>query len=300
MRARFVAAALAIVCSGIGINHALAKAGKVIDIDDVTGESIYFPEDIPDARVYRGTKSIDGEFPAMGWIGNCTATAVAPDVVMTAGHCKSTGSRITFQHRGSGRSYGALCTRHPRYNNSTVKNDWTFCKLDQPLPEGSVLASFNLERPATGDLLLVNGFGAPHVGTHYWGKAAVTRFSGQDLVACNQATLGGGDSGGSLLKWDEDRTGKGGFEIVGVNSRGNSSCSWYNMISDAEFKSFATEYETAKGVKLCGVSADCKKPIDPVDCSAVYQILGACMRIRQGVASECFDAYNSFRQCIDN
>lgn len=266
--------------------------------DPETGEPIYFPEDLPQTEVYRGTKSVAGEFPAMGWIGNCTATAVAPNVVMTASHCKSTGARITFQHRGSGKSYAGVCTRHPRYNNSTVYNDWALCKLDESLPEGSVLASFSLERPAIGDGLLVNGFGAPNVGTHYWGKAQVTRLGEQDLTACNQATLGGGDSGGSLLKWTEDRSGKAGFVVVGVNSRGNNSCSWYNMTSHSEFKSFALQYEQDKGVKLCGVSVDCTKPVEPVDCPAVYQALGTCINTRPA-ASACIDNYVKFRQCIN-
>lgn len=282
----------------LALGSSIALAGP-ISHDPDTGEAIYLPEELPQSEVYRGTKSIAGEFPAMGWIGNCTATAVAPNVVMTASHCKTTGARITFQHRGSGKSYSGVCTRHPRYNDRTVYNDWALCKLDESLPEGSVLASYSLIKPLVGDGLLVNGFGAPNVGTHYWGKAQVTRFSGdQDLVACNQATLGGGDSGGSLLKWTEDRSGKSGFIIVGVNSRGNNSCSWYNMTSHPEFKAFALQYEQEKGVKLCGVSADCTKPAEPVNCQAVYQTLGACINVRP-LASECTDAYEKFRQCID-
>lgn len=231
-----------------------------VGIDKVTGNPYFLLQDMPaKPEVYRGTRSVAGEFPMMGWIGNCTATAVARDVVFTAAHCQRDGARINFAHRGSGVSYAATCNRHPNYNSRTIANDWVLCKLDRPLPENSVLASFKIdEAPASGTDVLVNGYGAPNVGTHYWGKSSIRSYSGQDIVTCGPANLGGGDSGGSLLLWTDDRTGASHFDIIGVNSRGNNSCSWYNRVSDPVFVSFAKAYEQSKGVKLCGISADCK------------------------------------------
>ena len=281
--------------NGLGFDE--YKIGDVIDFE-ADGTPIFLGG-IPDySEVYRGKKSVSGEFPTAGWIGNCTANAVALDVVVTAGHCKGTGARITFQHRESARSYAATCTRHPRYNTRTIYNDWTLCKLDTPLPAGSKLISFAKARVEKGTAMYVNGFGAPNVGTHYWGNAKISGVGIQDLSTCGPANLGGGDSGGSLTVDHGDRT-YGKFTVAaGVNSRGNSSCSWYNDYAHSEFQSWAREYETAKSVKLCGISADCSKPIpdpDPVDCPAELEALASCL---QSPAPGCRDSYKKFDTCV--
>jgi hypothetical protein len=287
--------------NGLGFDE--PKRGDVIGFDK-DGEPIFlgglpqYGDDIS-AEVYRGTKSVPGEFPTAGWIGNCTANAVALDVVVTAGHCKGTGARINFQHRGSNKTYAATCTRHPRYNTRTVYNDYTLCKLDTPLPAGSKLVTFAKSRVARGTDMYVNGFGAPNVGTHFWGNAKISGFSGsQDLNTCGPANLGGGDSGGSLTVNHGDRTYAKGAVAVGVNSRGNSSCSWYNDYAHSEFQTWAREYEKSKGVKLCGISADCSESQpdpDPVDCNEVHEKLGSCL---VSPASGCRDAYKKFDSCI--
>lgn len=262
------------------------KAGDIVGFDEENQEAIILGGQEAGPEVYRGTKSVAGEFPTSGWIGNCTANVVAPNVVFTAGHCKGTGARISFQHRQSGQSYPATCTRHPRYNTRTTYNDWTLCKLDSPLPAGTKMLTFKIDAaPAIQTDTYVNGFGAPNVGVHYWGNAKISSTSGdQDLVTCGPANLGGGDSGGSLIEMTGDRTLVDGAFIYGVNSRGNNSCSWYNRVSHDEFVTWAREYELAAGVKLCGVSgaADiCKggnpNPPDPTppDCGAeLADVLG--------------------------
>ena len=220
--------------------------------------------------IYDGTRSLPGEFPAMGWIGNCTGTLVAPNVLFTAAHCVTTGKRITFNHRGTGNNYAATCTRHPSVNTRNWYNDYALCKLDNAVPAGSVLVSFKAVAPDVGQKLLLNGLGAPNVRTHYWGQAPVRRISGQDIVTCGPANLGGGDSGGSLLEWTEDRTGASGFYVVGVNSRGGGGCSYFNKIADSSFTNWARQYERDKGVQLCGISADCRKQPDPQPCESEF------------------------------
>lgn len=256
-------------------------------------------KDLAQTEIYQGTRSVAGEFPAMGWIGNCTATAVAQNVVFTASHCVTTGKRITFQHRASGTGYTGICTRHPQYNTRTVFNDYALCKLDHLLPDGSVLGSFVREKPAVGTKLLMEGFGAPNVGTHYWGTSSVRRYDGQDLVSCGPSTLGGGDSGGSLLKWTDDRTLAGGFEIYAVNSRGNNQCDWYNEVTHPNAQAWFKAYEQEKGVQLCGVSADCLTPPEPLDCDALYESLGACFGEFDPLPAEtCREKYVKFGLCI--
>jgi hypothetical protein len=224
--------------------------------------------------IYQGTKSLPDEFPAMGWIGNCTGTLVAKNVIFTAAHCVYNGKRITFAHRGSGENYGGTCTRHPNVNTRNWFNDYAFCKLDE-MVEGAVMATFKAETPKVGADLLLNGLGAPNVRVHYWGKADVSRNGTQDITTCGPANLGGGDSGGSLLEWTDDRSGKSGFYVVGVNSRGGGGCSYFNRINHPNFLSFAKEYEADKGVELCGVGADCSgetpPPPPPSDCGDEFR-----------------------------
>ena len=237
------------------------------DWDEITGEPIYLLRDLgvhADTMVYNGTRSNADEFEPMGWIGNCTGTLVGPQVLFTASHCVSTGSRITFSHRGSGQQISAVCTRHPAYNTRTVYNDYAFCKLAAPAPAGSQMASFDIALGvAANEKLLMNGLGAPNVRTHYWGSGVVRNVSGQDIVTCGPSNLGGGDSGGSLLRWSDDRKKTAKFKVVGVNSRGGGGCSYFNRTNHPEFISFAKAYETNNNVKLCGVSLDCGADAPP-------------------------------------
>ena len=256
-------------------------------------------------RIFNGQRSIQGEFLPMGWIQNCTGTAVAKNVIFTASHCVTTGKRIKFDSRFDGKSYYAVCSRHPKYNTRTVYNDYALCKLEGEFPADMPLASFEARTPEIGEDLLLNGYGAPNVGTHHWGKEAMDRVSGQDLVACGRVYLGGGDSGGSLLAWTEDRSGKSGFKILGVNSRGGGNCSYFNRISAPEWNSWAKEYEAEKGVKLCGVSQQCTgstppppppPPPQPVDCWKVYEEFAFCLGTKS--LPGCLLKADQLKQCV--
>lgn len=244
---------------------------RIRTLDNVSQES---------PLIYNGTKSVDGEFLPHGWIGNCTATAVGPKAIFTAAHCiVRNGKRVRFQSRFNNKSYVATCYVHPRANQGSFwYSDYSLCKLDGQFPEDMVYASFSFRTPAIGEKMLPNGYGAPNVGTHYWGVSYVTRFSGQDIYTCRGSNLGGGDSGGSLLTWTDDRTGKSGFDIVGVNSRGGGGCSLFNKINDSQFISWSKEMEQKLSVELCGISLDCKgDPIDPNKCPVERDIVAAIM-----------------------
>ena len=237
--------------------------------------------------LYNGTRSVPGEFLPMGWIGMCTATAVAVDAIFTAGHCISNGQTVRFKSRFDGKSYQARCTKHPRYRNSSAYNDWAFCKLlTEEFPKDMPLVTMVEETPAVGERLLLNGYGAPTVGTHHWGFAPMSSVRGQDLVVCNNVSLGGGDSGGSLLKASDDRSGKSGFEVVGVNSRRQvgGNCSYFNRLSDPEFKSWVRDYERSSGVQICGISKKCTgstppppPPPPPANCWQTYEEFAFCI-----------------------
>lgn len=222
--------------------------------------------------VYQGTKSVDGEFPEVGFLGFCTATAVAPKILYTAAHCISRGQGVNWKMRFNGVTYKAVCDKHPAYNDSSVFNDYAFCILDQKLPEDTVFASFDTKRILVkGDEVLLNGFGAPNLGQHYWGKAVVRGLSGQDVITEGPANLGGGDSGGSLLAWTVDRIDPSKHIILGTNSRAGGGRSYFNATSHPNFRPYAESVEkkcgTGRDCQMCGISADCSKPIDPTSCA---------------------------------
>lgn len=253
--------------------------------------------------IYNGTKSVDGEFLMMGWVGNCTGTAVGKKTIFTASHCVTTGKRITFTPRFNGQNYAMTCTRHPQYNDRTVLNDYALCILDNgEFPADMPLASFGSRLPAANEKLLLNGYGAPNVRVHHWGNENFDRVSGQDLIACGSVYLGGGDSGGSLLADSKDRSGKSGFEILGVNSRAGGGCSYFNRTNSAEWNNWAISYETQKGVKLCGISEKCTgstpppPPPPPANCWQVYEEFAFCIGTKSIAA--CLEKADILKSCV--
>lgn len=254
--------------------------------------------------LYNGTRSVAGEFLPMGWLGMCTATAVSDQVLFTAAHCVSNGQTVRFQSRFDGKTYQARCTNHPRYNSRTTMSDWALCKVSGSLPAEMPYASFLEKTPAVGEKLLLNGYGAPTVGTHHWGPAEMTRVRGQDIEICNRVSLGGGDSGGSLLKWSDDRSGKSGFQVVGVNSRRQvgGNCSYFNRMSDPIFGEWARQYEAANAVKICGISRVCTgstpppPPPPPVNCWQAYEEFAFCLGTKSIPA--CIAKASQLMECV--
>jgi len=310
MKAVVFYAVLALLSSEV----ALAQVGRPVGFEE-DGDPIYKAKDIEDAgagtMLYTGTKAKPDEFPEVGWIQICTSTLIAPNVIFTAGHCKSTGSSVTFQHRESGKTFNGKCTRHPQYNNNTTYNDYAFCLLSESVPVGSHMASFDLSGiPVKGESLLANGMGDPQILNEYWGKAIVNSINGQDIVTCGPSNLGSGDSGGSLFRWETDLTKGKVRKIVGVNSRssGRNGCSYFNKMGP-EFVTFAKQFEIEKHVKLCGISVNCETPVEPVDCQLVYEELELCfdkapapmpspLEKTMEKAESCLDKYKKFEQCI--
>jgi hypothetical protein len=237
------------------------KEGAVPVAYDANGNPIYKLIDLEeriDTTIYSGTKSVDGEFPELGFLGFCTATAVGPNVIYTAAHCVSDGQRVNWKMRKDNVAYAGTCNKHPEYNDRTVFNDYAFCILDKKLPADTVFASFNIKgSPSVGAQMLLNGYGAPNLGTHYWGKASVKSNGSQDIVTCGPSNLGGGDSGGPFFKWSENRKNPGVHIIDGTNSRAGGGCSYFNSTSHPNFKPYAESVAAKAGTYICGVTKDC-------------------------------------------
>lgn len=260
----------------VAVGQTVAKPGAIPVSFDLNGNPIYKLIDLELVQrdhgltplVYQGTRSVEGEFKEVGFLGFCTATAVGPNIIYTAAHCISNGQRINWKMRGNGITYAGTCNKHPEYNDRSVFNDYAFCILDKDLPEDTKFASFKMdERPGAGWEALVNGFGAPNLGTHYWGKAVFNSMQGQDIVTCGPANLGGGDSGGSFLKWSINRIDAIEHWIFATNSRAGGGCSYFNWVGHVNFKPYG-ESQVQKGAKyVCGVTKDCTKPpSDPNKC----------------------------------
>lgn len=252
------------------------KRGAKPTAYDSNGNAIYklidlesrFQNGSPSPIVYKGTKSIEGEFPEVGFLGFCTATAVGPRVIYTAAHCVNNGQKVNWKMRKNQVSYPATCQKHPQYNDNTVFNDYAFCLLDGKLPDDTIFASFNIKGgPSDGAEALLNGFGAPNLGTHFWGKAVVDNTRAQDIVTCGPANLGGGDSGGSFFKWTTDRNSPEKHIIDGTNSRAGGGCSYFNSTSHPNFIAWAKPFADDRGLTICGVNKDCLgPPVDPNKC----------------------------------
>lgn len=238
--------------------------------------------------VYNGTRSVAGEFLPVGWIGNCTATAVGPTAIFTAAHCVRHGATVNFRPRFGG-SFSAVCSRHSRVNTRSWYNDYALCRLTGgPFPKDMPIATFKRRTPPVGERMLLNGFGAPTVGTHQWGRANVSRYGSQDIITCGPANLGGGDSGGPFFEWNDDRSGRTQFQIVGVNSRGGGGCSLFNRINHSEFEQWANHWSDVLGHKLCGINLDCSDGISPEPEPEP----------EPNPPESCWDSYERFEFCL--
>jgi secreted trypsin-like serine protease len=122
--------------------------------------------------------------PATGWAARpilmitdargdvCTGTALAPDLVLTAAHCVTRSIRYEVKPYQTGQSISVRSVaRHPRfdyasYAASRATADLALLKLAAPLPEIVVSAALAApRRVATGETLIVAGFGATAAGT---------------------------------------------------------------------------------------------------------------------------------------
>lgn len=175
---------------------------------------------------------IAAQFPAIGRLGNagfrikqgCTATLIAPDLVLTAAHCVSDSDRsgrVFVAGWSRGDFIAARETkremRHPAYaadGKNSARNDVALVMLESPIEDVTPIPLGNVdEATLDGTKVALIGYHrkTPHILS---GKLScpVNRF-GVDLLQVDCPVING-NSGAPLL----DRTEGGGWQVVGVVS----------------------------------------------------------------------------------
>lgn len=211
-------------------------------------------QDLP--TLIGGREAREGELPISVFIQNCTASVVGPNVILTAGHCRSSGSDVSFiigrtRHSGT-------CTRHPNFNNNSLDNDFTLCKVS-PRINLRVFADLSPINVRNGDQVTMQGFGNDRLGTLQVGTAQIVQINNQDLITNSRVKLGGGDSGGGLFLGTPNLE-RGPFQLIGINSRvsRNGNNSFFNRINLQRTQDFFQDFARDERVAICGVNDDCR------------------------------------------
>lgn len=220
---------------------------------------------IIEPQLYGGRPVTAGELPHVFWLGFCTATLVADNVVITASHCVTTGQRISFKTL-AGQTVNGVCTQHPRYDdNGMTNNDFALCKLSTELKD-IVKASISTEVVAAGQRVVMNGYGRPNITVLHVGESVIRSVGNQDYTTRTVVALGGGDSGGSLFLGPIADLKKGPFVVVGINSRREvgGETSYFNISGLQRSVDFFKSYAAKENVQLCGINATCGTIVPPV------------------------------------
>lgn len=206
-------------------------------------------------EVLHGGRPIEpGEFIPSVWIGNCTATVVSQNVIITAAHCKANNSTVSF--RLLGKQHSGRCQRHPQYNQGgSLNNDFSLCKFSPNV----LLDNYGDLSPITskvGDIITMQGYGKGSGGKLNWGNGVIARINSQDIITSGRLALGSGDSGGALFSNVKDRK-NGPFRIIGINSRGGRGTSLFNITSLPRSQKFFIDWALKNSAEICGVTSDC-------------------------------------------
>lgn len=199
------------------------------------------------------------DWPASPWVGNCSATIIGEQVLLTAAHCVSNGGTKSFSL--SGKRYSGRCTHHPSYKNNNTA-DWALCALTEPVTNVrfEVIASAEEVGCSAGKEFLWTGFGCRKWGGGSDGKFRVGKVkaircpsgSSNDVITRGSVALCSGDSGGGgYVEIDGLR------RVVGVNSRSNTTdTSYVSNTYSSTFKNWAKSWSESRKFKICGIHPD--------------------------------------------
>ena len=193
------------------------------------GESSLIPPD-PEGGSARETViggTVTWDRPEVGSISGCTATLVAPEVIITAAHCLGYRSATTPGNYGEFTIWGSGGERqtyridlYTSFSRTLGENDVALMRLAEPVPASvATPAKMAPADPANGTSMAIWGFGCTRRGTSSdWQKRRYDFLEGSGTN-----NLCPGDSGGPVMTEDGQvvrinsgyYTGAGGGDIFG-------------------------------------------------------------------------------------
>ncbi|BBK44433.1 hypothetical protein STVA_44530 [Allostella vacuolata] len=204
----------------------------------------------------------------------CTATLIAPRVLLTAGHCIADGGRVEIASRGL--LYEGTCEA-PRPGYPTVQSaDWMLCLMDKGVPDLQYeRVSLDAKLLVRNRQLLLAGYGCTAIGggrdeqfrtgptfveflpgeiadQPHWAATFSGRRRG-DAFVCE------GDSGGAVFVEQPLAARR---LVVAVNSHrdgGGEGISFLSVLSTAAARTYVTRWADRHGQRLCGVHADASR-----------------------------------------
>ena len=150
--------------------------------------------DIPVSKVYGGEPTQLCEWPTTAFLGGCTGTLVHPEVVIYAAHCGTGYNSIHFGDTDSNgfTVFTEFCKTYPG-GGPGGGNDWAFCKLQQPVPEISIvpiLMGCETSVLQPGQEVTIVGFGNTDSNTFGIKNEVVTTIN--SVMGNGEISIGGG------------------------------------------------------------------------------------------------------------